>query len=205
MTWSLLAVGALLLLFPADLLLASTVSLRTVDSFQNLENSPSGRPWWWVPALWLDPFRAFGGLWLVKAGLAAGGVSIAWLHGRNPAYWGLVAGLAVAVTLQGYTRREPDVQLAPIGFVGGIVAVLLPWPAAVLSLVLAVAALFALRSYFAFFVTGLIAVPIFGFVLKAEIPSLIPAIIVLGLPVLLCLTRGATMEIPAHKPPTPAS
>lgn len=200
MTWSLLAIGALLLVFPADKLMGSTVSLRTFDSFQNLEDRPGGRPWWWVPILWLDPLRAFAGLWLVKA---APGVSLAWLHGHNVAYWGLVLGLALAVTLQSLTRREPDVQLAPIGFVGGIVAALLPWPAAVLSLVLAIAALFALRSYFAFFVTGLIAVPILGVVLKADMPSLIPAILVLGLPVLLCLTRGATMEIPAHKPPAP--
>lgn len=63
--WSVFVPGVLLLLYPADRLLSSLVELRSFDCFQNLDNSPRYRPWWWVPALWIDPLRGFAGTWLL--------------------------------------------------------------------------------------------------------------------------------------------
>lgn len=202
--WILFVPGVLLLLFPADRLLSSAIELRSFDCFQSLENSPRFRPWWWVPVLWLDPFRAFAGTWLLREGL-----------GLKTGPWDPVPVgpyvLALAILIAGgacqtFTRRgDRGVLLAPIGYVAGMVCALTPWSVSLLAIVSAALGLFAFRKFHAFFAFGLSAVALLGFALGAEVAWIAPAIGVFALPIVAGLVTGSTLEIPTRNASRPAS
>lgn len=193
--------GVLLLLFPADRLLSRCVQLRSLDWFRSLENSPRYRPWWWVPMLWLDPLRAFLGVYLLKAALLAADPS--WVGMNKLSYGVVVALICGSVIAQMFTRREADVLLAPLGFVAGIVAALTPWPVALIGLTMAVTAMFAFRRLYAFFGFGLAAVGILGALFKAPVAWLIPALAILFLPMVVAFLSGWTLEIPIRDDSAP--
>jgi hypothetical protein len=195
--WSLFVPGVVLLLYPADRLLSSLVELRSFDCFQNLENSPRFRPWWWVPVLWLDPLRAFLGTVLLQR--AVGVADATWTVTPKPEYAFLVGLVGVGVVCQTITRRgDTGVLLAPIGFVAGIVTALTPWPVALIGIVTATLGLFALRQFNAFFVFGLVAVCLLGIVLGTGMMWIGPAVGVFALPIMAGLVTGSTLEVPTR-------
>jgi hypothetical protein len=204
--WTLFVPGVLLLLYPADRLLSSLVELRSFDCFQNLENSPRYRPWWWVPVLWLDPLRGFLGTILVQR--AAGITGVTWDLTPKPEYALFVAVIAVGVLCQTITRRgDAGVLLAPIGFVAGAVTALAPLAVALIGIVTAALGLFAFRQLHAFFAFGLMAVGLLGLVLGAGMMWIAPAVGVLSLPIVAGLVTGSTLEISTRngsgRPPLP--
>ncbi len=188
--------GVVLLLFPADRLLSAQVRLRTFESFRNLSTEATFRPWWWVPALWLDPLRGFAGVWLLQRALALG--SAEWNLVPKPAY-GLLLGL---VLLSGYaqtfTKRDDEVMLAPVGFVAGVIVAFLPGLVATLALVMAAIGLFAFRGFHAFFSGGLVAVTVIGLGLGAPFWWVAPAAGVCALPILGGVLSRRTLEIPTR-------
>lgn len=188
--------GLLLLLFPADRLLSSVVRLRSFERFHSLHNSRRHRPWWWVPVLWIDPVRAFGGGFLLK--FALGLDSVYWSQTEVPAYCVLLGLLSVAIWCQTYTRRDENVMLAPIGFVIGLIAALTTWQVALGGLLIGFTGLFAFRQFSAFFIMGLGAVALVGFALGQELTWLIPAVAAFGLPLAINLFSGRTMELPTR-------
>lgn len=200
--WIALVPGVLLLLFPADRLLSSLVELRSFDCFQHLENSARYRPWWWVPALWVDPVRGFAGTWLLQH--AFGLASATWAAAPKLEYGCLVALLGLGVLCQTFTRRGDErVILAPVGFVAGMLAALMPWPVTVIGLVTAALGLFAFRQFHAFFGFGMMAVAILGFVLEAPVMWLWPAAGALALPLMTGLVTGSTLEVPTRNASSP--
>lgn len=205
--WSLLAPGVLLLLYPADRLFSPLIELRSFDCFQNLENSPRYRPWWWVPALWIDPLRGFFGTLLLQHAVEI--TTVTWLLAPKAGYALFVGIVAVGVLCQTFTRRgDAGVLLAPIGFVGGVVAALTPWPVALIGLITATVGLFAFRQFHAFFAFGLAAVCLLGVVLGTDMMWIGPAVGVLALPIVIGLVTGSTLEVPTRNasgpPPVPA-
>lgn len=200
--WSVFVPGLVLLIFPADRLLSRVVELRSFDCFQTLENSPRHRPWWWVPALWLDPVRGFAGAWLLQH--AFGLASVTWAAAPKAEYASFVALLGLGVLCQTFTRRgDRGVLLAPIGFVAGIVVALTPWPVSLIGLVTAALGLFALRQFHVFFAFGLAAVALLGFVLGAAPMWLGPAVGALALPIVAGLVTGSTLEVPTRNDSCP--
>jgi hypothetical protein len=201
--WSLLMPGMLLLLYPADRLLSSLVELRSFDYFQNLENSRRHRPWWWVPALWLDPLRGFFGTLLLQRALASPVAT--WTLTPKLEYALLVVLVALGVVSQTLTRRgDRGVLLAPIGFVAGVVAALMPWPVALLGIVSATLGLFAFRQFHAFFACGLVAVCLLGIVLGAGLMWVVPAVGVFALPIVAGLVTSSTLELPTRNASGPS-
>jgi hypothetical protein len=195
--WSLFVPGVLLLVFPADRLLSSLVELRSFDRFQSLENSPRDRPWWWVPALWLDPFRGFLGTWLLRESLELN--SAPWARTSGAAYALALVILAAGVACQTLTRRgDRGVLLAPLGYVAGVIAGLTPWPVALIAVVTAALGLFAFRQFPAFFAFGLVAVGLLGFTLGVEIAWLAPAAGTFALPIVAGVITGSTLELPTR-------
>lgn len=194
--WPVLVPGVLLLLFPADRLLSARVELRSFESFNSLVNSPRHRPWWWVPALWLDPLRACFGTLLLKHALAL--TPAPWAEMPKAAYWTVVGTLVLAVIAQMVTRREKDALLAPLGFLAGIAAALVPWHVALLALASAIAALFAFRNFPVFFVAGATVVAALGFGFRADPAWIVPAAALQVLPVIVAFATGTTLEIPTH-------
>lgn len=195
--WSLFAPGVLLLLYPADRLFSSRVELRSFDCFQNLENSPRFRPWWWVPSLWLDPLRGFLGTVLLQRGV---GISeVTWSLTPKPEYGLLVGVIGVGVLCQTFTRRgDGEVLLAPIGFAAAVVTALTPLPVALIGIVTATLGLFAFRRFHAFFAFGLVAVGVLGIVLGAAMMWIGPAIGVFALPIVAGLVTGRMLEVPTR-------
>jgi hypothetical protein len=110
----------------------------------------------------------------------------------------MVAILGVAVLCQTLTRRDEGVLLAPIGFVAGVVAVLVPWPVALIGLAMAATGLFAFRQFHAFFSAGLATVACLGLVLDANIVLLVPALTALALPLVIGLLTRSTLELPVR-------
>lgn len=191
---SLFAPGLLLLLFPADRLLSSAIELRSFAFFQRLENSPGHQRWWWVPLLWLDPVRGFAGAWLLTAPLRE--TPTFWAALPKPAYALVVAVLAASVLCQLPTRRDRTALLAPVGFVAGIVAALVPWTVSFLGLTLATTAMLGFRQFHAFFTVGLFTVCGLGFAFQAEVPWLMPAVGVLALPIMASVATERSLELP---------
>lgn len=190
-----LVVGIGLLLFPADRLLSSLVRLRTFDCFGDDKATGRQRPWWWVPALWVDPIRGFAGAYLLNSALV------------SPTYWAaiekgpyaiVVAVLCLAVVVQMFTRLERDTFLAPLGFVSGIVAAFAPWTVTLITVTMGLTGMFAFRRFHAFFSSAFAAVAFLGFVLGAGPAWLIPALAVLGLPWILAALTHRSLEVPTR-------
>ena len=194
--WSLFLPGVMLLLIPADALLSAHVQLRTLESFNNLDNTRRFRRWWWVPALWLDPWRGFGGALLVKHALTL--TSTSWDHVPKLDYSLLVLAMLGGVVAQLYTRREEGVMLAPLGYVLGVAAALMPWPVALVAGIASLTGLFAFRHFTSYFLGGTVGVAFLGFVLGADVLWIIPAITVYFLPVLASLVTGKALELPTR-------
>lgn len=202
--WSLLGPGVLLLLFPADRLLSSQVKLRSFESFQNLENSSRRRPWWWVPALWLDPARGLGGALLVRHGLNLS--SVTWELTPKPAYVLMLAILGAGVVSQTLTRRDDaSALLAPVGFVAGLVGGLTPWPVALVAAVSGVMGIFGIRHFQGFFLGGLSGVCLFGGLLGADLTWIAAAAFLHALPLGMRLVTGRTLEVPTWKEAEPST
>jgi hypothetical protein len=202
--WSLLVPGALLLLFPADRLLTSRVELRSFERFRSLEDSPRHRPWWWVPALWLDPLRGFFGAFLLRESLEV--ALLPWEFLPPTQYAWVVVLLALGIVCQTFTARgEKGVMLAPMGFVAGVVVALLPWSVSLPVLVLAALGLFGLRQFHAFFSFGLAALVLFGVVFRAEFAWLALAAGALALPIVAGFLAGSSMELPTRDSSRPSA
>ncbi|ACB76829.1 hypothetical protein [Opitutus terrae] len=195
--WVPLVPALLLLLFPADRLLSARVELRSFDCFNSLDNSPRHRPWWWVPALWVDPFRGFAGTWLLIAAL---GLDVGfWSLLPKDGYGVLLAILGLSIFSQTITRRGGrGVLLAPIGFVAGLVAALTPWSLALPALAGAVLGLFGFRRFGAFFTCGALALPLLGMAFGTEPFWMVPAASALALPALAAAVSGSTLELPTR-------
>jgi len=194
--WSLFLPAMLLLLFPADRLLSAKVQLRSFESFRSLEDSPRHRPWWWVPALWLDPIRGFVGALLLKRAFAL--VSAHWTLEQKPTYWLLVGLLGFAVLCQSFTRRDREVLLAPMGFVAGIVIALMPPAVALIGFAAAVLSLFAFHRFHAFFAVGLAMVALLGILFGTQFMWIAPAAVVLAVPLALGAITGRSLELPTR-------
>lgn len=201
--WSLFVPGVLLLLLPADRLLSAKVELRSFDCFQNLQNSPRHRPWWWVPALWLDPLRGFVGTFLLLRGLS---IELqAWRLSSLMAYILLLVVLTAGLLSQMFTRRgDRGVLLAPMGFVGGVAMALTPWPVALIGIVTAMLGLFALRQFHWFFAFGFVAVALLGFLMDTNVVWYAPVLGLFALPIVLSLVTDSTFEIPTRNDSGPA-
>ncbi len=194
--WSYFLPGVLLLLIPANTLLSAHVQLRTFESFHSLDNSRRYRRWWWVPALWLDPLRAIGGVWLVKGSLDLD--SAFWSQTPVGDFALMAAVLAVAVIVQLYTGREEGVMLAPIGFLMGLIAALMPWPVALVAGIGGLVGLFGFRHFAGFFVGCGMAVGFFGYVFEASPVWILPLAGLSLLPLAACLVTGRTLELPTR-------
>lgn len=189
--------GLLLLVIPADRLLSAHIELRSFDCFRRLSGGRPFRPWWWVPALWLDPLRAFAGTWLLRSSLPLR--FIEWELIAKPEYSLLLAILAFAVIAQTFTRRaDHGVLLAPVGFVSGIAAALTPWPVALIGVVTAFVGLFAFRQFHAFFGFGLVATALLGVILDGPMMWILPASGAFALPVMAGLVTSSTLEFPVR-------
>lgn len=195
--WILSGLVAALLAFPADRLLSSRVELRSFECFQTLENSPRFRPWWWVPVLWLDPLRGFVAVWIFRHDLAFGSAErtpISFAH-----YGTLVAFVVIAIMVQTFTRRgDHHSLLAPIGFVAGVAAALVPWPVAAIGVTAALIGLFAFRQFSAYFVCGPIAVVVIGYVLDARMMFVFLAACGFVMPIATEFITGKHLEIPTR-------
>lgn len=195
--WGLFVPGMLLLFFPADRLLSSLVELRSFDCFQNLEDSRRYRPWWWVPALWLDPLRGFLGTLLLQRALEL--TTVTWTLMPKPEYALFVGLVTIGVLCQTFTRRgDAGVLLAPIGFVAGVVIALTPLPVALLGIISATLGLFAFRQFHAFFAFGLVAICLLGFLLGAGTMWIGPAVGAFALPIVAGLVTSSTLEVPTR-------
>jgi len=195
--WGLFASAILLLLFPADRLLSSMVELRSFDCFNSLDSSPRRRPWWWVPALWLDPLRGFAGTWLLVRSLDLD-VRF-WSQLSKGGYGVLLAVLGLGLVSQVFTRRGgAGVLLAPIGFAAGMVAALTPWSLGLPALIAAAVGLFGFRQFGAFFWCGALALPLLGVAVGVEIFWVVPAAVALALPGFAAWVSGSTLELPVR-------
>lgn len=193
--WTLFLPAIILLLFPADQMLPARVKLRSLGHFP-LYRKTNRRPWWWVAALWIDPLRGFGGSWLLVRAL---GLDTPWWSQMPKTGFGVLLGvLAFAAISQIFTRRDPRVILAPVGFVCGASIGLLPGFAPFVGLATALIGMFAFRQFYAFFAIGLLVLPPLGLLFGAP-PALLGASLLLFLlPLITGRVTNFAMEIPTH-------
>lgn len=196
--WETLAPGLFLLLFPTIGMLSRQVQLRTWESFQSLHSVKTRKPWWWVAALWIDPVRAMLGVYLLRGSL--GLEVVYWSQVSQMEYGVFVGAMLIGVMAQLYSQREEGGMLAPLGYVVGMVALLVPWPVGIAGLVMAITSVFAFRQFGAFFMGGLLGVALLGALLRIELVWLLPAVGVCAVPLIANLVTGRTMELPTRDP-----
>ena len=190
--------AVLLLWFPTSAMLSKKVQLRAWETFENLHSTTSPRPWWWVPALWIDPVRAVAGAYLLRETLE---LNDAYFRIKPEMPYGVMIGvLVVGVIMQLLSSREEGVMLAPMGYVAGVIGVLVPWPIALAGMVLGITGIFAFRNYSSFFLGGMLGVGGLGALLRMEVFWLMPALGVIAIPLIANLVTGKTMEIPTRDP-----
>ncbi|MBI5766357.1 MAG: hypothetical protein HZA93_01070 [Verrucomicrobia bacterium] len=186
-----------MLLWPADWLLSSRVELRSFDCFQSLENSPRHRPWWWVPALWIDPLRGFAGAWLLREAL--GLEFTRWVPVPQMVYVVALSMLALGILCQMLTRRGGrGVLLAPLGFVTGLVLAIVPWSVSLLAIASSALGAFAFRQFSAFFWFGLVAVVLLGLAFEAHGAALGAAGGAFGAPLAIGVVSACALEVPTR-------
>ncbi|MCC5023304.1 MAG: hypothetical protein J6386_11165 [Candidatus Synoicihabitans palmerolidicus] len=139
--------------------------------------------------MWLDPLR--GGAWWVKESLTL--ESVRWEFVPKVDY-----SLLVGVIAQLYTRREEGVLLAPLGWVLGATAALMPGEVALVSAIVSITGLFAFRNFFTFFMGGGLAVVFLGWVLGANVLWLGPTIGLYFVPLIAPFVTGKTLELPTR-------
>ncbi len=201
--WSLLVPGVVLLLFLADRLLSRRVELRSFGCFHSLEDSPRQRPWWWVPALWVDPLRGFVGTLLLREAFAL--KVTPWVPLPLGASALALSILIAGILCQMVTRRGGrGVLLAPMGFVAGAVLALAPWLVSLLAIATAAVGLFAFRQFHAFFTAGLMAIALLGVALGADAAWIGAATGAFALPLAAGLATGSALELPTRNPSGPA-
>ena len=94
--------------------------------------------------------------------------------------------------------------MAPMGFLAGILVLLVAPVVAAITLILATAAVFGLRSFFAFFCAGMFLVPAIGLPFKSGIICVVICAMLFGLPMLLSIILGRTLELPTARDPNRA-
>jgi hypothetical protein len=196
--WQMFAPAILLLWFPTSAMLSQKVQLRAWETFESLHSAKAPRPWWWVPSLWVDPVRAVVGTYLLRESLGLNDAYLDIVLGPN--YGVMVGVMMVGVVMQLFSSREEGVMLAPLGFVVGMIGVLVPWPVGVAGLVLGITGLFAFRNYASFFMGGMLGVGVLGGLMRMDVFWLLPAVGVISIPLIANLVTGRSMELPTREP-----
>lgn len=181
LNWWMFLPALLLVFFPLDAVLPKRLKFREFDHLDFGEDSWCRSPEaWWLPAVWLDPLRAFAGAWLLRHAWEIdkflGGVA------RHAPLVASALILAVALGVQLHTRRNRGMLFAPIGYVIGLWFGLLLSPVAVLAMVVGVGCVVAFRSWSAFFVFGAIGAGVIGYLIMRLNPWLLVSVALSILP-----------------------
>jgi hypothetical protein len=160
--WILLMPGLLILFYPLDTWLHGIVRFHDYEHLRN-GGGRRGTPWWRQQWVWMDPLRAFAGGWLLRNSWT--------IEPPLPGLWshlplmatGVVMGLALIAQM--HTRRDGESMIAPVGYVAGLLFVVLPPQVAVLVVALAGACLMAFRGWSAFFLCGALGAAGLGFMI----------------------------------------
>lgn len=94
------------------------------------------------------------------------------------------------------TGREEGALLAPVGYMAGMLFALLPWPMATVGLVSGITGLFAFRQLHGFFGFTAAVVGLVGLLFEYSPMWLIPAVLLLFVPVFAGLLTGRSLEMP---------
>jgi hypothetical protein len=198
-----------LLLFPLGLFFGKGVSLRHYSSAAVADDFSLARSWAMIPALWIDPLRAFLGTLLLNDENFA--VSLPTRPTGTMEHQKLfltVGVLALALLVQMFAVRNPDdddTLLTPVGFTIGMIFALISMPTvAVLSTVVAIASVAAFRSWHAFFLGAVVAVVGTGFLLMhgpGDKDTLGAVVLLLVEPVVVCVVARREFVIPVRRRP----
>lgn len=197
-SWLHLFPALVLLWFPIIRALESGTRLRTYESLRKMEVNTKRKPWWWLPLLWLDPFRAGGGAILLTLSFLppekAKGLA------RLLPIIAPVVILAIGVIIQTRPRRSDDeITIAPILFLLGIVFGLLPLKVALPAMILATTSMVSFRTWASFFYVGAAAVMGLGYFFMGKNLWMLGTVALLGLPIMVNLTRGSFLAHPSRR------
>jgi hypothetical protein len=191
--WMFLVPGLLVLFYPLDTWLGRSVRFHDYEYIRN-SGARAGTPWWHQRWVWLDPLRAFVGGWLLRHSWA--------IEPPLPGLWSHLPLMATAVVMglalaaQMHTRRDGESMIAPIGYVAGLLFVLLPPQVAVLVVVMAGACLMAFRGWSAFFLCGALGAAAFGFMILRFNFWLAVSVVLMIEPLLLSVLAQRQLLLP---------
>ncbi|QYM80462.1 hypothetical protein K0B96_07605 [Horticoccus luteus] len=195
-TWVILIPALLLLFFPVQILLPSSVVFRV---YEQTPPRGTGRfPWWWTSAVWLDPICGFGGAFLLDQYVfsvpddAKGFLLLA------PALATFVCVL-VSLLFRMPARRDRRAAFAPLGFSVGLVFALMPPLVAAIGIILALCAVGGFRHFGAAFVAGAAAVAAAGILFKAPHIEVVTVAILVGLPFVFSTATYRVLTFPSRR------
>ena len=97
---------------------------------------------------------------------------------------------------QMHTRRDGESMIAPIGYMAGLLFVLLTSQVAVLVVVMAGACLMAFRSWSAFFLCGALGAAVFGVLILRFNLWLAVAVVLMSVPLLVSVFAQSELLLP---------
>jgi hypothetical protein len=152
------------------------------------------RRWWKLPLVWIDPVRGFAvACYTLEAfPKPPRGVSI------YPQLSAIALTLLLCLWMQTVGRRRAGETISPMGFLAGMIAMVLPYEVAIPVLVVGFSTVVAVRDYsFGYFGAALMAVG-FGYFHMGMNPKLVAPIALILLPVVVNWLRRTHLVVPVR-------
>ena len=201
-TWYMLLLGSFLGFVPPRLLLQPDCRYLSFEDLWSrvLRRDPTLTArlirWWRLPLLWIDPVRGYMVAWLLLDGLRpVRNASAGMIYGEI----GLTALMLLAVLkVQTGHRRQERESIAPVLFLGGMLAALLPGTVWTPAFVLGVATAIAMNGFTGGFMFAAFAVIGAGYIYKCSLLNLATALLLLVAPILLNWVRETRLVAPVR-------
>lgn len=201
-SWHILIIGLALGLVPPRLLVQRDCRYLSFEDFWNkvLRRDASSKSrkirWWRLPLLWIDPIRGYVVAWfLLDALRPVRKAEPALIYGEI----GLTGLMLLAVlTVQAGHRSKEQETFAPVLFLGGMLAAMLPWTVWVPAFVIGVATAIAMNGFTAGFASAAVAVVIAGYIYLSSLFTLATALLLLVAPILINWLRSSQLVVPVR-------
>lgn len=195
-SWFSLLPAIVLLFFPMQVLLPKSTVFRV---YEQIPPRGKGRfPWWWTPAVWLEPLLGLGGAYLLHEFTFAVEPDATGLTALLPALTTFVI-LLIALVLRMPVWRDRRACVAPLGFLVGVAFGLMPPLCVVVGLLLAVCAMGGFQHFGAAFLAGAPALGAAGLLFKAPRVEVALAAVLLIVPFVFSVATYRVMTFPSRR------
>lgn len=154
------------------------------------------RRWWKLPLVWIDPLRGYATAFFLMQAFAnpppGSGQSV------TPALVARTVVPLLCLWVQTSGRRRAGETISPMGFLAGMLVVLLPWSISIPVLIVGASSVVAVRNYAYGYLAGAMMCAGFGYLFMGVSLKLIAPLALLMLPIAVNWMRGTRLVVPVR-------